>query len=81
MSNYPSYAAPIWSVGDVIMLGLTVQFPTKPAGIRALLNVLRERSQAIGLIGTPSTPTQHDVRAPSRRRRAAGRELLEEVGL
>lgn len=54
----------IWLEGSTIFVrfpestGHTIFLPDTPAGLKALLVILRERGKAVRKIGYPSAPTQ-----------------------
>lgn len=65
----PSYAASIWVVGDNLMvafpgqgpedIGHTIVLPIHEAGLKTVINVLKDRAKARDLrIGNRGTPTQ-----------------------
>jgi len=66
----PRQAAPIYIVGDRLMLiligptgaGHTLAFPITAEGIKKLADVLRARTQNLNAkIGTPGSPVQYDI--------------------
>lgn len=67
----PAYAVSVWVAGDSLMIafpgtvseqGHTIKLPASEGGLRAAVNIMRERSRAEDLrIGNAGTPTQYTL--------------------
>lgn len=73
MSHYPlpAYAVSAWVAGDSLMIafpgtvseqGHTIKLPASEGGLRAAINIMKERARAEDLrIGNAGTPTQYTL--------------------